>query len=303
MNMRIIRVVQALRFRVFRSENPSVDSSILSLATIKPFLFMIVTGLLIACWGGAHSSARAQAAPHADANQLHAAIVNGDVESLRYWLTVRHADASAANAAEPDVTPLQRCLGLVARVLDPPSDTDRHSNGSSSSSVGLRTLQSMVTLLHDHGARVAELDRRRFSGPVLRWYDDAVSPRSGPAETEPSTAPADSPRPVSESPPAPAVQPAAAPANQPVISFVLKPVFTTTSPRESCNGGGHAVYLVNQSQLSVVANVTMFVDATENAKGHQESESYTVNPDSSWRLGCDTSKDGRSVRYVLNASR
>ena len=60
----------------------------------------------------------AQPAPHADANQLHAAIVNGDVESLRYWLTVRHANVSAANAAEPDVTPLQRCLGLAARVLD-----------------------------------------------------------------------------------------------------------------------------------------------------------------------------------------
>jgi hypothetical protein len=47
----------------------------------------------------------------------------------------------------------------------------------------------------------------------------------------------------------------------------------------------------------------MIVDAKENAKGIQESESYTVNPDSSWRLGCDRSKDGRSVRYVLNASR
>ena len=225
------------------------------------------------------------------------AIVNGDVESLRYWLTVRHADVSAANAAEPDVTPLQRCLGLVARVLDAPPDADRNSNESSSPSVGLRTLQSMVTLLHDHGARIAEVDRRRFSGPVLRWYDDAVSPRSGAAETEPGAA-ADSPRPASSP-----VSPPAAQANQPVISLILKPVFTATSPRESCNGGGHAVYLVNQSQLSVVANVTMFVDATENANGNQESESYTVNPDSSWRLGCDTSKDGRSVRYVLNASR
>jgi hypothetical protein len=257
------------------------------------FLAILVTGLLIVCWGGAHSNARAQAASHADANQLHAAIVNGDVESLRYWLTVRHADVSAANAAEPDITPLQRCLGLVARVLDPPPDSDRRSNESSSPSVGLRTLQSMVTLLHDHSARITEVDRRRFSRPVLRWYDDAVSPRSGAAETEPGAAP----------PPAPAVQPAAAPANQPVISLILKPVFTATSPRESCNGGGHPVYLVNQSQLSVVANVTMFEDATENAKGHQESESYTVNPDSSWRLGCDASKDGRSVRYVLNASR
>jgi hypothetical protein len=241
-------------------------------------------GLLVPCWGGAHSSARAQAAPHADANQLHLAIVNGDVESLRYWLTVRHADVSAANAAEPDVTPLQRCLGLAARVLDAPPDADRNSTGRSSPPVGLRTLQSMVTLLHDHGARIDEVDRRRFSAPVLGWYDDAVSPRSGPAETEPGAAPA-------------------AQANQPVISLVLKPVFTATSPRESCNGGGHPVYLVNQSQLSVVANVTMFVDAKEKTNGNQESDTYTVNPDSSWRLGCDTSKDGRSVRYVLDSWR
>jgi hypothetical protein len=274
-------------------------------AKSRRWLTIRITCLLIAWWGGAHSNARAQAAPHADANQLHVAIVNGDVESLRYWLTVRHADVSAANAAEPDVTPLQRCLGLAARVLDAPPDADRNSNESSNPSVGLRTLQSMVKLLHDHGARVAEVDRRRFSGPVLRWYDDAVSTRSGPAETEPSTAPADSPpagsAPVSP-PPAPPVPPTA-PANQPAFGLRLKPVFTTTSPRESCNGGGHAVYLVNQSQLSVTANVTMFVDAPEKTNGDQKRDTYTVNPDSSWRLGCDTSKDGRSVRYVLDAWR
>ena len=269
-------------------------------------LARLLTCLLIAWCGGARSNARAQAAPHADANQLHVAIVNGDVESLRYWLTVRHADVSAANAAEPDVTPLQRCLGLAARVLDAPPDADRTSNESSNPSVGLRTLQSMVALLYEHGARVAEVDRRRFSGPVLRWYDDAVSPRSGPAETEPGRAPADSPPSASEPvspPPAPPVQPAAAPANQPAFGLRLKPVFTTMSPRESCNGGGHAVYLVNQSQLSVTANVTMFVDATEKTNGNHKSDTYTVNPDSSWRLGCDTSKDGRSVRYVLDAWR
>jgi len=274
-------------------------------ARSRRWLTIRVTCLLIAWWGGGHSNARAQPAPHADANQLHAAIVNGDVESLRYWVTVRHADVSAANAAEPDVTPLQRCLGLAARVLAPP-DADRHSNESSNSSVGLRTLQSMVKLLHDHGARVADVDRRRFSGPVLRWYDDAVSPRSGPAEAKPGTAPADSPpaasAPVSP-PPAPPVPPTAAPANQPAFGLRLKPVFTTTSPRESCNGGGHPVYLVNQSQLSVTANVTMFVDAPEKTNGDQKRDTYTVNPDSSWRLGCDTSKDGRSVRYVLDAWR
>ena len=275
-------------------------------AESRRWLAILVACLLIAWWGSAHSNAQAQAAPHADANQLHVAIVNGDVESLRYWLTVRHVDVSAANAAEPDVTPLQRCLGLAARVLDASPDADRNSNESSKPSVGLRTLQSMVTLLHDHGARVTEVDRRRFSGPVLRWYDDAVSARSGPAETEPGTAPADSPRPTSapvSPPPAPPVQPTATPANQPVFSLRFKPVFTTTSRRESCNGGGHAVYLVNQSQLSVTANVTMFVDASEKTNGNQKSDTYTVNPDSSWRLGCDTSKDGRSVRYVLNTWR
>jgi hypothetical protein len=65
---------------------------------------MLVMCPLIACFGGARSTLRAQAPSHAEANQLHAAIVNGDVESLRYWLTVRHADASAANAAEPGIT-------------------------------------------------------------------------------------------------------------------------------------------------------------------------------------------------------
>ena len=250
------------------------------------WLAILVACLLIACWEGAHSNAEAQAASHADANQLHAAIVNGDVESLRYWLTVRHADASAARAAEPDVTPLQRCLGLASRVLDAPPAADRPSNDSSNPPVGLRTLQTMVTLLHEHGARITEADRLRFSGPVLRWYDDAVSP-----------------------PPAPPVQPAAAPpqtaaasANQPVVSLRLKPVFLMMSPRESCNGGGHAVYLVNQSQLSVTAKVTMF-EASEKTNDTQKSDTYTVNPDSSWRLGCDTSRDGRSVRYVLDAWR
>ena len=243
------------------------------------WLAILVTCLVIACWGGARSNAEAQAASHADANQLHAAIVNGDVESLRYWLTVRHADVSAASAAEPDVTPLQRCLGLASRVLDAPPAADRPSNDSSNPPVDLRTLQNMVTLLHEHGASITEADRQRFSAPVLRWYADAVSP-----------------------PPAPPVQPAAAPANQPVVSLRLKPVVLMMSPRESCNGGGHAVYLVNQSQLSVTATVTMF-EASEKTNDTRKSDTYTVNPDSSWRLGCDTSKDGRSVRYVLDAWR
>jgi len=249
------------------------------MAPSQRWFAILVTCLVIACWEGARSNAEAQAASHADANQLHAAIVNGDVESLRYWLTVRHADVSAASAAEPDVTPLQRCLGLASRVLDAPPAADHLSNDSSNPPVDLRTLQNMVTLLHEHGASVTEADRQRFSGPVLRWYDDAVSP-----------------------PPAPPVQPAAAPANQPVVSLRLKPVVLMMSPRESCNGGGHAVYLVNQSQLSVTARVTMF-EASDKTNDTQKSDTYTVNPDSSWRLGCDTSKDGRSVRYVLDAWR
>ena len=253
---------------------------------------VLVTCLVIVCCGGVRSKARAQAAPHAEANQLHGAIVNGDVESLRYWLTVRHADASAANDAEPDVTPLGRCLGLAARVLGTSADADRDSQERSNRPVSLRTLQDMVTLLHEHGARLVEVDRRRFAGPVLRWYDDAVSPRSVADETKPGAAP-----------PAPPVQPAAAPATQPLLSLGRKPVSVSTSPRESCNGKGHAVYLVNQSELSVTANVTTLVDATETTNGSQQRDTYTVNPDGVWRLGCDTLKDGRPVHYVLNTWR
>ena len=79
-----------------------------------------------------------------DANQLHAAIVNGDVESLRYWLQVRHADASSANTTEPDITPLERCLGLVARVLDGPSRGERGSRETAADGVSLRVLQEMT---------------------------------------------------------------------------------------------------------------------------------------------------------------
>jgi hypothetical protein len=244
---------------------------------------------MVSGWAGARSEARAQAAAHAEANQLHAAIVNGDLESLRYWLTVRHADASAANDAEPDVTPLVRCLGLAARVLGTPPDGDRDSRERAGGSVNLRTLQDMVTLLHDQGARLGEEDRRRFAGPVLRWYDDAVSSRSTAAGASAA--------------PTPPAQPAAAPANQPFLTLGGKPLAFSTSPRESCNGKGHAVYLVNRSELTVTANVTTSVDATENTSASRQRDTYTVNPDSVWRLGCDTSKDGRPVHYVLDAWR
>ena len=50
-------------------------------------LAILITCLLIVRLGDAHSSAQVQAAPHSDANQLHEANVNGDVESLIGVLT------------------------------------------------------------------------------------------------------------------------------------------------------------------------------------------------------------------------
>ena len=250
-------------------------------------LAMVLTCLLIFCWAAA-SSVRAQSGPLAEANQLHAAIVNGDVESLRYWLTDRHADASAANAAEPDITPLERCVGLAARTLDAPPAGEREPRETSSPVVSLRTLQAMVALLYQHGARLTDADRGRFSGPVLRWYDDTVSTPAAPAP--PAHA-------------APALPAAADRSSKPAVTFGLTTVVVTTNPRESCNGVGHVVYLVNYTQRSVRANVTMYEDAAGTTNGSRKSDSYTLDPDSSWRLGCDASTDGRSVRYVLNAWR
>src|SRR5262245_35991293 len=88
---------------------------------------MIAGCLLFVAWRGVAALGSPQASPEAEANQLHAAIVNGDVESLRYWLEARHADASSANASEPDVTPVERCLGLAARVLDGTTAGERDS--------------------------------------------------------------------------------------------------------------------------------------------------------------------------------
>jgi len=244
--------------------------------------------LSILCWA-ASSRAGAQNGARAEANQLHAAIVNGDVESLRYWLTDRHADASAANAAEPDVTPLERCVGLAARTLgDAPPAGERAPRDTSSPVVSLRTLQAMVTLLYQHGARLTDAERRRFDGPALRWYDDTVSTPAAPA-----------PPPHADSAP-----PAAADrSNKPAVTLGLANVVLKTEPRESCNGVGHAVYLVNYTQLSVRANVTIYEDAAGTTSGRLRSDSYTLDPDSSWRLGCDASTDGRSVRYELKAWR
>lgn len=249
------------------------------IAAMRWSLAAILTCLSIVCWG-AGSAVRAQIDPRAAANQLHAAIVNGDVESLRYWLDVRHADASAANAAEPDVTPLERCVGLAARTLGAPVAGGREAPGPA---VSLRALQEMAALLHGHGARLTDAERSPFAEPVLRWYDDAVSPPAAPAQTR--SAPA---------------RTAAEPSSKPAIAFGGATVLVKTERRESCNGNGHAVYLVNQKELSITANVTIDEAAAGTANSRRKRETYTVDADSSWRLGCDLSADGRSVRYVLN---
>jgi hypothetical protein len=219
----------------------------------------------------------AQGDPRAAANQLHAAIANGDVEALRYWLDVRQADASAGNAAEPGVTPLERCVGLAARTLD----ASRPPDGQAP--IALRTLQDMVALLHARGARLTEAERSPFSTPVLRWYDDAVGTPAAPPPARP----------------APATQ-ATERTGGPPIAFARATVLVSASPRESCNGGGHVVYLVNQTSLSVTATVTTREDAAGTTAGNQKSDSYAVDADTAWRLGCSVSADGRSVRYVLN---
>jgi len=244
---------------------------------------LLATCLLFVTWRGAAAIESSQASPGGEANQLHSAIINGDVDSLRYWLEVRHADASSANASEPAVTPLERCLGLAARVLDPPAAGDRNSRDSAAPAVSLRVLQAMVLLLHAQGASVADADRQHFSGAVLRWYDDAVSP-----SVEPSPA-----KPAGNATGAPATS------STPGPRIGLTRITITVDTRASCNGSGHPVYLMNDTQLSVTATVTTYDDGAQPASGSGKSDSYTVDPGSSWRLGCDTSADGRRRRYEL----
>jgi hypothetical protein len=264
--------------------------------------------LLIVAWGGARATVRAQAETRAEANQLHAAIVNGDVESLKYWLTVRHTDPTAANATNPDITPLVRCLTLAARVLDAPPGGERGAGETGAGPiVGLRVLQEMALLLHERGARLTDADRRRFSAPVLRWYDDAVSPPVSPREAKPAASPSEPSRPPSapaapsnEDPKPPAVS---TPPSNPAVTFETTPVVITTDSRVPCNGSGHTVYLENHTQLSVTARVTTSEGAEAATNSSQKIHSYTVDPGNSWRLGCDASKDGRRVRYVLKSWR
>ena len=244
---------------------------------------MLAGCLLFVAWRGTVAIASTQASPGAEANQLHVAIVNGDAEALRYWLQVRHADASKANATEADLTPLERCLGLAAKVLEAPPADGRGSSETAAHAVSLRVVQEMVMLLHEQGARLTDADRQHVSGPVLRWYDDAVSPSSAP-------------------PPAKA----AANANEVSASSTkanprigLAGIAITTVSRASCNNSGHNVYLVNQMELSVMATVTTYEEGAETASRKQKDDTYTVGPGSSWWLGCDMSTSGRPVRYEL----
>jgi len=243
---------------------------------------MLVGCVLFVAWRGNVATGSTQAPPAAEANQLHAAIVNGDVESLRYWLETRHVDASSPNASEPGVTPLERCLGLAGKVLDDPPAGDRGSREIAGHAVSLRVLQEMVTLLHAHGASLSDADRQHFSPAVLRWHDDAVSPSVAP-------------------PAKPAANPTEAPASSSTqdLRIRLARVAITVASRASCNGSGHAVYLVNETQLSVTATVTTYVDGAQTANRDGKSDMYSVDPESSWRLGCDTDSDGRRVRYEL----
>ncbi len=285
---------------------------------------------LIICAAGARVAA-GQAVPVATANQLHAAIENGDVDALRYWVSDRHADPNAPNAREPDLTPLARCLQLAARLLDGPSSAQMaaSSGGASSAApvIGLRVLQEMVALLDEHGARLADAEKRRFSAPVLRWYADAVSrpdpkTNAGPntiGEAPVTTTPVNSP---AAPPPRPAAKPEPASpetrsgANAPATPAPTsptppepepparppKPALVVIAPdlRKACNGTGRRVFLLNKTDMSITATVTIARDAPGESKPPSGSSSYVVAPGGSWELGCTASPDGGAVRYELN---
>jgi len=286
---------------------------------------------LVACLAlgvpGPVRTAHAQALPNAAANQLHAAIVNGDVEALGYWLSARHADPNAVTDQEPSLTPLARCLALAGRVLDEPAGEGKPSasnpakanasvantSGPGSPEVpgsapaaavpGLRVVQDMVTLLYEHGARLTEADRRHTSGPVLRWYDDAVSrpapgasPVVAPVRTAPPVAavdPVQTPA-TTSTPPAPATPPVAA------ARAKRSPVTISPDQRKTCNGSGHRVYLLNTTVMPITATVTTSKDAAAGSTPVTTRDTYSVEPLNGWELGCDTSPNGSAVRYELN---
>jgi hypothetical protein len=284
---------------------------------------------LYAVTPGAATIVARQADSRAEANQLHAAIDNGDVDALRYWLSNRHADPNAPNAHDPDVTPLARCLALAARVLDGSATTQTPAGTGDASSagplIGLRTLQEMVALLDAHGARLTDADKRRFSAPVLRWYADAVSrpgttttvepatvgpapvtqaaPDSSASPASPAPPAAASPKPPSE-PDAPATPPAAS-ATPPEPAKSTRPpkpalVVISPDPRKACNGTGHRLFLLNKTEMAITATVTTYTNAPSQSNPSSSTSTYIVGPSGSWELGCTATPDGGSVRYELN---
>jgi len=249
-------------------------------------------------------SARGQVLPGAEANQLHAAIENGDVDALRYWLAVRHVDPNAPASARPGVTPLAHCLRLAARVLDGPASQPAGGTAPASPPVGLRVLQDMVTLLDEHGAHLADGDRQRFSAPVLRWYEDAVSRPDAATSHTPATAPAEmtaAPE-TAPAPPTTSSQPANAAESDQAGPFSGKGlVVLVLDPRKECNHTGHLVFLENRMSVAVSATVSTYRDAKGRSKPRTSTDTYAVGPESSWTLGCDVTKDGAPVRYALES--
>ena len=193
--------------------------------------------------------------------------------------------------------------------------------------IGLRVLQEMVALLDEHGARLADAEKRRFSAPVLRWYADAVSrpdpkTNAGPntiGEAPVTTTPVNSP---AAPPPRPAAKPEPASpetrsgANAPATPAPTsptppepepparppKPALVVIAPdlRKACNGTGRRVFLLNKTDMSITATVTIARDAPGESKPPSGSSSYVVAPGGSWELGCTASPDGGAVRYELN---
>lgn len=178
-----------------------------------------VTTLAIALLAAAVTSS---AQPRASTNpveslQLHAAIEYGDPELLRYLLDDGAVAPDALDVLER-ITPLQRCLRLAARVVDrKPSDRNirRGPGGVSPSPVtrgrptgtgvsfGIQTVDEMVRILHQYGARLTPSERSEFSAAVLNWYQGVISsssPRRPPAASKtpnpgvPQPVPAQSPR-------------------------------------------------------------------------------------------------------------
>jgi hypothetical protein len=263
----------------------------------------LAAALMLALLASA-TPARGQALPGAEANQLHAAIENGDVDALRYWLTARHVDSNATPASQSDLTPLAHCLRLAARVLDGPASPPAGGTVQATPAVGLRVLQDMVTLLDEHGARLADSDRQRFSAPVIRWYEDAVSRRVSATGPTTATAPAETAA-TPEAPPVPSTtptQPSNAADSDEAGPFSRKGlVVLVLDPRKECNHTGHMVFIENRMLLGARVTVSTHEDAKGPSKAKSRTDTYAVDPQGSWALGCDVTRDGAPVRYVLDS--